>query len=121
MSVIATMGRGHRHTEIADARFVRRKKGNNGEYRAPELMVRVNRTGKHGTYGRLRVFWENGDDDKQIGTLNNFSIYADNPSRVGYVPLSVEKVTTGRLRIVYEGDGPQRGKIFTEQYINIGG
>ena len=75
----------------------------------------------HGTYGRLRVFWEKGGDQQEIGILNNFSIYADNSERTSNVPLNVTSVPTGNLRIVYEGDGPQRGKIFAEQIVKIGG
>jgi fimbrial chaperone protein len=121
MPVVIRHGDYKPNVQIADARFIHRKKGNTNEYRDPELMVRVERAGLYGTYGRLRVFWENDGKDTQIGTLNNFSVYADNPARVGFVPLTVDQVTTGRLRIVYEGDGPQRGKVLTEQYINIGG
>lgn len=121
MPIVIRQGDYDSKAEIVDARFVHRKKPSGKEFREPELMVKVARTGKHGTYGRLRVFWQDGKKDIQIGTLNNFSIYADNGGRIGYVPLTQSQITTGTLRVVYEGDGPQRGKIFTEQYINIGG
>lgn len=121
MPVVVRHGAYDAQVDVADARFVQRKNNTTGQMRDPELMVKINRTGKHGTYGRLRVFWENGGQEQQVGTLNNFSIFADNPSRIGYVPLNRADIPGGRLRIVYEGDGPQRGKILTEQTINIGG
>ncbi len=120
MPIVVRHGAYSAKSKIADAKFVNRVNTTTKKEFPPELMVRVNRTGLHGTYGRLRVFWTNGGSEKLVGTLNNFSIYADNPSRVGYVRLSEQKITSGKLRIVYEGDGPQRGDIFAERLIQIG-
>jgi hypothetical protein len=52
----------------------------------PKLKVKVLREGVHGTYGRLRVLWNDGERETQIGELNNFAIYAETLARVGYVP-----------------------------------
>lgn len=120
MPVIVRQGVYDARTEIVDARFVTRKVTEGGSGK-PELMVKVTRTGKHGTYGRLRAFWQHDGQEEQVGALNNFSIYAENPDRIGYVQLSLDSIPSGALRIVYEGDGPQRGKIYTEQTIRIGG
>lgn len=119
MPVIVRQGEYDARTTIADARFVAAGKDKNTKN--PQLMVKIARTGKHGTYGRLRVFWNDGSNEKQIGELNNFAVYADNPARVGYIPLTTNSIPSGKLRIVYEGDGPQRGKVFSEQVVNIGG
>jgi fimbrial chaperone protein len=119
MPVVVRQGEYDAKTAIVDARFVTRKKEDGGSG-GPELMVKVTRTGKHGTYGRLRVFWQHDGEEEQVGTLNNFSIYAENPQRIGYVQLSRDSIPSGSLRIVYEGDGPQRGKIYSEQTIRVG-
>lgn len=120
MPVVVRQGEYDARAEVVDARFVRRKNTMTGEMREPELMVKIARTGKHGTYGRLRVFWNNGGREEQVGVLNNFSVYADNSARVGYVQLNKASIPSGELRLVYEGDGPQRGQILAEQKIAIG-
>ena len=105
--------------KIDEARFIPvNDQSNPDPY--PKLKVKVLREGVHGTYGRLRVLWNDGDRETQIGELNNFAIYAETLARIGYVPLNVEQVPSGKLRIIYEGDGPQRGVLFSEQIINVG-
>lgn len=121
MPVVVRQGAYDARAEFVETRFVERKNPTTGEPRGPELMVKVARSGKHGIYGRLRVFWDNGGREEQVGILNNFAIYADNPDRIGYIPMTTNSIPSGKLRLVYEGDGPQRGKIMAERIVNIGG
>ncbi len=116
--VVVRQGEYDAQAKIVDARFVppAKEEGINN----PALMVKVARTGKHGTYGRLRVFWNNGEKQEEVGLLNNFAVYAENSARSAKVPMNTRSIPSGTLHLIYEGDGPQRGKIFAEQEIKIG-
>lgn len=116
--VVIRHGTYNAKAKIIDAQFIPVRDASNPDP-FPKLRVKVSRSGAYSTYGRLRVFLNDGKNDEQIGELNNFAIYAESASRVGYVPLTVNAATSGTLRIVYEGDGPQRGDVFTEQTISI--
>jgi hypothetical protein len=118
MPVVIRHGTYDARVTISEAKFVDRRA--EGTVKTPELLVRLDRTGKHGTYGRLRVFWQKDGQNIQIGTLNNMSVFADSSSRVAYIPLNENQISGGQVRIVYEGDGPQRGIIFTEKTLKVG-
>lgn len=117
--VIVRQGEYKVSVKITDARFIQVHDPLNPDP-YPKLRVTALREGTHGTYGRLRVLWNDGEREHQIGELNNFAIYSETTSRVGFVPLNVDRVPSGKLRVVYEGDGPQRGVLFSEQIISVG-
>jgi hypothetical protein len=120
MPVVVRHGPYDAKVSIVDAKFAPIDKSIEDPAVKSRLMVRVNRTGKHGTYGRLRVLWEKDGVTTQVGTLNNFSVFAESATRLAAIPMTVDQVDRGQLRVVYEGDGPQRGAVLASQTIQIG-
>lgn len=86
------------------------------------LQVTLNRSGTHGTIGRLRAYWTPpGGDEKQIGALNNVNIYSELDRRIAQIALKEgTRVVGGQLRIVYEGDGADKGTVFDELVVPVG-
>jgi fimbrial chaperone protein len=88
----------------------------------PRLKVTLNRTGLHGTMGRLLAYWAPpGQEERQIGTLNNVNIFSETRQRTANIPLTEINVNSGTLRIVYEGVGADKNIIFDEAVLPIGG
>ena len=87
----------------------------------PRLSVTLTRSGTHGTMGRLLAYWAApGKEERQIGVLNNVNIFPDIDQRTANIPLTENNVNAGRLRIVYEGTGVDKNKIFDEIVISVG-
>lgn len=87
-----------------------------------QLGLTLNRTGKHGTVGRVVVSWDKSDKpEKRIGLLNNVTIFPEMPKRYIRVDLNVPAVTSGNVTVTYYGDGPQRGVVLAEKTFPVGG
>ena len=88
----------------------------------PILQVKVTRTGKFGTMGNVRVFWTpNGGSEQPIGELNNVNVFPELDTRLVPVSLTVDSIPSGTIRVIYEGDGPDKGRVFDEKTIPVGG
>jgi hypothetical protein len=86
------------------------------------LKVDISRTGNYGTIGNVKIFWTPpGGKEEQIGILNNFNIYTELTHRTNDIVLNTNNIPNGSLRVVYEGDGPDAGKILDEKVFPIGG
>ena len=84
------------------------------------MVVKGSRTGKFGIIGNLKVLWTPpGGKEEQVGLLNNFNIFSENSHRIGRVPLTNPNIPDGKLRVIYEGDGPDKGKVFDEKIFPI--
>lgn len=87
----------------------------------PQLSMTLNRTGKNSTIGRINVYWVSpAGDETRIGRANNVVIYPELDSRQIDVSLQVAQMQGGSLRIVYQGDGPDRHIVFDETVIPVG-
>jgi P pilus assembly chaperone PapD len=79
----------------------------------------VHAVGANSTYGRIRVYME-GDKERQIGVLNNLSVYPEQAKRIVNVTLSEPVPQGSRLKIVYEGAQEYKGKTLAEKEIAVG-
>ncbi len=87
----------------------------------PSMTLKINRTGKHSVAGKIQVFWTPpGGQEEQIGILNNINVFTEITHRDITLALTPSKpVTSGTLRIVYEGIDEFRGTKFAETTLPI--
>lgn len=89
--------------------------------RPAALEVSINRSGDFGTMGKLKILWTPpGQPEKQIGIMNNVNIFTEISHRIAPVPLTENAIPNGVIRIIYEGDGPDKGVLFDEKTFPIG-
>ncbi len=83
--------------------------------------ISLSRTGKNAAYGKLQAYWtpNNGGKEQKIGLLNNVSVYPELSKRTMRMPLDVDHLEAGSIRITYEGDGEYRGTIWDEKTFPI--
>ena len=88
----------------------------------PELVVTLNRGGHYGTTGALKAFWTPpGGTEKQIGLLNNANVFTEVAHRTAHIKLTESRVVGGTVRVVYQGDGPDKGITYDEKSFPVGG
>ena len=86
----------------------------------PQIAVDLTRSGKFSTIGKVTVFLTaGGAPEEQIGVANNVNIFPELTKRHVVVNLT-KNVSAGSLRIVYEGDGPDKGVTFDQKIFPIG-
>ncbi len=86
------------------------------------LEVKASRIGKYGIIGNMIAYWTApGQKEVEIGRLNNFNIYTENAHRISRLPLYNPNIPNGTIRVVYEGEGPDKEKIFDEKIFPVGG
>lgn len=85
------------------------------------IVFHVNRTGKYSAIGRALVYWAppSGGEEMLVGTLNGLNVYAETPRREVRVQLSDKSVSGGKIRIRFEGDDVDEGKVFDEKTFNF--
>ena len=85
------------------------------------LLLKLNRSGAHGTTGNLRAYHipAPGKDPIQIGLKNNINIFTEVATRDANLILTETGFSGGQLHIVYNGEGPQKGQILAETYIPL--
>jgi len=87
----------------------------------PSLQVVIKRFGDQSTYGRMRVLLQQDGKERQVGLLNNVALFHEIERRYVKIPLDIDPSrTSGKLRIVYEGDGEYRQKIWDEAIYALG-
>jgi len=91
--------------------------------RPPMIEFAINRGGKFSTVGNVTVYWQpaDGGDDILIARQNAVNIFHEVPRRLMSLPLKRNYVAGGSVRIVFEGDGPDKGIMFDEKTFPIGG
>ncbi len=88
----------------------------------PMLKMTLTRSGTHSTMGKLIAYWTPpGESERQIGITNNVNVFSEITKREGRIRLDVDAVPGGTIRIVYEGDGPDKGTTFDELTMPVGG
>lgn len=85
------------------------------------ISLNLNRTGKHSITGRVIVFWTPpGGQEEQIGILNNINVFTEIPRRNIQIMLTNTKpLTSGTLRVLYEGIDSERGIKHDEKILPI--
>lgn len=72
-------------------------------------------------YGRINVFWQNpAGEEKQIGFVENAYIYPEIEKRLYTIPLNVNAVEGGSLRIEYTGIKEYEGQMFDKKIVPVG-
>ena len=88
------------------------------------VKVTLSRTGKHGVFGKLTLYWTPpGGAEQEVGILNNVNIFPELTSRYANVPIKDPGISLsgGSLRIIYEGSGPDKGISLDEKTFPLGG
>lgn len=85
-----------------------------------KLLLTLNRSGAHGTVGNLRAYHVvKGKDPVEVGLKNNVNIFAETTTRNANIMMTETGFSGGHLRIVYNGEGPQKDKVIAETYIPL--
>lgn len=72
----------------------------------------------YGILGNLRIYHSSSDD--AIGSVQNANIFPEITGRTFTVPLRVNELKGGTLRIVYEDRDPEKKHVYAEKTIPIG-
>lgn len=120
LPVILRQGAYDTTADIVDAKLIGpppNSKDNN-----PQASLTLSRSGKYSTIGKVQIFWTPpGQSERLVGQSNNVNIFPEISKRTLQVPLKEAGVSSGSLRIVYMGDGPEKGITFAEKTFPIGG
>lgn len=83
----------------------------------------ITRGGKFSTIGNVNVFWKKpeGGEEVLLARQNAVNIFHEVPQRQMRIPLKLKQVSGGTVRIVFEGDGPDKGITFDEKTFPVGG
>jgi hypothetical protein len=116
--VIIRQGAYNGDANISNVRFIPATEDKQG---IAKLELYLNRTGIHSTIGRVRAFWQkpNGEEIR-IGQLNNTNVYTEREQRYVRIRLNAPEIRGGKIRLIYEGDGPDRNILFDEVFIPVG-
>lgn len=89
----------------------------------PLIEFTIERGGKFSTIGNVMVYWTPPDGGKEIliARRNAVNIFHEVPRRLMKIPLKVGRVAGGTIRIVFEGDGPDKGITFDDKKFPVGG
>lgn len=84
----------------------------------PEVIIPVTKVGgeTYGVMGQIIIMYEG----KTVGEVRNANIFPETTSRVYKIPLNVQKVSGGSLRIVYKHYDPTNQTIYAEKTIPVG-
>lgn len=87
----------------------------------PQLSFNLKRSGKNSTIGRVHAFWVSpSGEETRIGRTNNIVIYPELDERTVKISLRVSEIRGGSIKVVYEGDGPDRGITFDSVTVPVG-
>lgn len=94
-----------------------------GPKTAPQIEFVIERAGKFSTMGNVKVYWKppSGGEEVLIARQNAVNIFHEVPRRIMRIPLKVSHVAGGSVRIIFEGDGPDKGITFDEKTFPVGG
>ncbi len=119
LPVIIRQGTYNATAAISEPRFI---SGSADGKKQPKMEMLITRSGLHSTMGGIKIYWAPpGQEEKVIGELNNINIYAESTRRKIEIPLNEKQIVGGKIRVVYEGQGPDKGATFDEKTISVGG
>ncbi len=119
LPVIIRQGTYNATAAISEPRFI---SGSADGKKQPKMEMLITRSGLHSTMGGIKIYWAPpGQEEKVIGELNNINIYAESTRRKIEIPLNEKQIVGGKIRVVYEGQGPDKGATFDEKVISVGG
>lgn len=89
----------------------------------PMIAFDIERKGKFSTLGNVSVYWKppTGGDEILVARQNAVNIFHEVPRRIMQMPLKVSQIAGGKVRIIFEGDGPDKGITFDEKTYPVGG
>ncbi len=89
----------------------------------PQIIFFISRGGKFSTIGNVKVYWmpPDGGEEKLVGVQNAVNIYPEVPRREMTIPLREKRIVGGKVHIIFEGDGPDKGITFDEKIFPVGG
>ena len=89
----------------------------------PKIKFSIDKSGKFSTMGNVRILWipSGGGEEKLIARQNAVNIFHEVSRRLLEIPLKVDRVSGGSVRIIFEGDGPDKGITFDEKTFPVGG
>lgn len=109
--IIYRVGAYDANFKISNVRF--NEKGN-------KLLLRIDRSGVHGSVGSLRAYHVlPGKDPVEVGLKNNVNIFEELDHRDADIELTQTGFSGGQLHIVYNGEGPQAGQVLAETYVPL--
>lgn len=117
--VVVKQGQGEAHGKLGQIEFVPPSPGTGNK---PALAVDIMRQpGVFSPYGRLTVLWQKPDGGtERIGFVENAYIYPEIERRRYNVPLTVDTVRGGSLRVTWQGVKEYDGQVFDEKIIPVG-
>ena len=97
---------------------------NSGPTPSPALRIEMTRSGEFGSFGRIVVYQQLDANAPvvEIGRASNVAIYAESDRSNKLVELDNKaKLSPGSwIRVVYEGEGAEMGRVFAEKTFQIG-
>ena len=110
--VVLRKGKYDTTATIQNLKFIPSK--SNDKDKRNQVTVEIHRKGKFSSMGKVIVYWSAGGEEKQVGVLNNVTIYPELDVRDVNVRLD-EQVSGGSFRVVYEGTDADKGIKFDEK------
>lgn len=90
--------------------------------RTTQLSVNLNRSGQFSTSGNLVAYWQGGQgEEKVVARLNNVNIYPEvtqTMKTMAWIEPDF-RPSSGKLKIVYQGQQEFNGKIFAEREFDV--
>ncbi len=115
--IVVRQGKYDSSASITDVHFMKER---NPKTNKPRISVTLTRQGIHSPNGHVVIFWEKPDGtEKQIGILNNVSIYTEIKKRTIEIDINEEAINDGKIRVSYEGDLDQKGRTYDEIIIPV--
>lgn len=110
--VIVRQGEYNASAKILDSQFVApAKPGDN-----PSMLITMERGGIHSIAGSMRVYWTPpGQEERMVGQTNNINLFHEIHQRKIGVGLTEGPITSGTIRIAFEGIDKDRDTIYDEK------
>ncbi len=88
---------------------------------SPAMSLVLKRTGLHSISGTLRVYWTPiGEAERIIGQTKNVNVFHEIDERLIGVTLKENNITSGTIRIAFEGERKKKGVVYDEQRFPVG-
>ena len=87
----------------------------------PHLTLDVHRTGIHSVNGTVRVYWTpEGEKERLVGQAKNVNVFHEIDKRIVGVTMREDGITSGAIRITFEGANERKGLLYDEQVFPVG-
>lgn len=117
--VIVKQGKGAAHGKLGNVQFLAASPHTGNK---PALAIDILRQpGEFSPYGRLSVIWQKPDGQSEVvGFVENAYIYPEIERRQYAIPLKVDSLRGGSLRITWQGIKEYEGQMFDEKVVPVG-